>query len=68
MRPPRSLVNGADHHRFIVDALRLGIIKQGQALTDKHLAKIEGRVKLTQGQGERHSVVSVLEMLSSGLQ
>lgn len=55
---------GADHHRQIVDALRANDIEKAQGLMDIHLADIEGRVKLTPGQSERHSFISMLEAFS----
>lgn len=56
---------GAEHHAGIVAALRAGDLRQAQALMDAHLADIEGRVKLTPGQSERHSFLSVLETFST---
>lgn len=55
---------GAEHHRAIVGALKANELKKAQELMDHHLADIEGRVKLTEGQGERHSFLSVLENFS----
>jgi len=55
---------GADHHRQIIDALRAKDAKEAQSLMDTHLADIEGRVKLTPGQSERHSFMSMLEAFS----
>ncbi|HWU16784.1 MAG TPA: GntR family transcriptional regulator [Devosia sp.] len=55
---------GAEHHRAIVAALRAKDLKKAQGLMDAHLGDIEGRVKLTEGQGERHSFVSLLETFS----
>ena len=55
---------GAEHHQAIVAALRANDLKRAQALMDTHLGDIEGRVKLTEGQGERHSFVSLLETFS----
>jgi Transcriptional regulators len=55
---------GADHHRAIVLALRAKDIRKAQTLMDTHLADIEGRVKLTPGQSERHSFMSMLETFS----
>lgn len=52
---------GAAHHAAIVGALRSGDIRKAQTLMDGHLADIEGRVKLTPGQSERHSFLAVLE-------
>lgn len=52
---------GPEHHAAIVAALRAKDLKKAQALMDDHLADIEGRVKLTPGQSERHSFLSVLE-------
>ena len=55
---------GADHHRQIIEALRAKDAKEAQSLMDTHLADIEGRVKLTPGQSERHSFMSMLEAFS----
>lgn len=55
---------GADHHRLIVKALKEKDLQQAQKLMDHHLADIEARVQLTQGQGDRHSFMSVLENFS----
>ena len=55
---------GAEHHRAIVAALREKDLKKAQGLMDTHLGDIEGRVELTEGQGERHSFVSLLETFS----
>ncbi|KQN77519.1 MULTISPECIES: GntR family transcriptional regulator [unclassified Devosia] len=55
---------GADHHRQIVDALRASDLRKAQALMDTHLGDIEGRVRLTPGQSERHSFMSMLETFS----
>lgn len=38
--------------------------RKAQTLMDTHLADIEGRVKLTRGQSERHSFISMLETFS----
>lgn len=61
----RSDECGADHHLAIVGAIRRKDIKTAQRLMDEHLADIEGRVKLTAGQGDRHSFESVLATFSS---
>lgn len=55
---------GADHHLSIVGALKSGDVRKAQMLMDTHLADIEGRVKLTPGQSERHSFISVLKTFS----
>ncbi len=55
---------GADHHRAIVAALRENDVNKAKRLMDTHLGDIEGRVKLTPGQSERHSFISVLEAFS----
>lgn len=52
---------GAEHHAAIVAALRTRDLKKAQTLMDGHLADIEGSVKLTPGQSERHSFLAVLE-------
>lgn len=55
---------GADHHRQIVNALKAKDLKQARQLMEHHLADIEGRVRLTEGHGDRHSFMSVLENFS----
>lgn len=55
---------GADHHRMIVAALRAKDLQKAQDLMDHHLADIEGRVRLTEGQGDRHTFLAVLENFS----
>ncbi|ERK18383.1 Transcriptional regulator, GntR family [Pantoea sp. AS-PWVM4] len=55
---------GADHHRMIVAALKEKDLSRAQQLMDHHLADIEGRVRLTEGQGDRYSFLSVLENFS----
>lgn len=55
---------GAEHHSAIVDALRAKDLKKAQSLMDHHLGDIEGRVKLTPGQSERHTFMSMLEAFS----
>ena len=55
---------GADHHRMIVSALKAKDITKAQQLMDHHLADIEGRVRLTEGQGDRHTFLAVLENFS----
>jgi len=55
---------GADHHRMIVAALKAKDLAKAQHLMDHHLADIEGRVRLTQGQGDRHTFMAVLENFS----
>ncbi len=55
---------GADHHRLIVTALKAKDLAQAQQLMDHHLADIEGRVRLTEGQGDRHTFLAVLENFS----
>ena len=57
---------GADYHKAILAALRRGDLKATQDIMDAHLADIEGRVRLTQGQGERHSFLTVLQTFSNG--
>ncbi|CDZ31578.1 Transcriptional regulator, GntR family [Neorhizobium galegae bv. officinalis] len=56
---------GADHHRLIVTALKAKDLVKAQQLMDHHLADIEGRVRLTEGQGDRHTFMAVLENFSS---
>ncbi len=51
---------GADHHRMIVAALREKDLARAQHLMDHHLADIERRVRLTEGQAERHTFLAVL--------
>lgn len=55
---------GADHHRMIVAALKAKDLTKAQDLMDHHLADIEGRVRLTEGQGDRHTFLAVLENFS----
>jgi DNA-binding GntR family transcriptional regulator len=55
---------GADHHRLIVTALKAKNLANAQQLMDHHLADIEGRVRLTEGQGDRHTFLAVLENFS----
>lgn len=55
---------GADHHRQIVGALKAKDLEKAQQLMDHHLADIEGRVRLTEGQGDRHTFLAVLENFS----
>jgi DNA-binding GntR family transcriptional regulator len=55
---------GADHHRLIVAALKAKDLANAQQLMDHHLADIEGRVRLTEGQGDRHTFLAVLENFS----
>jgi DNA-binding GntR family transcriptional regulator len=55
---------GADHHRQIVGALKAKDLSKAQQLMDHHLADIEGRVRLTEGQGDRHTFLAVLENFS----
>jgi DNA-binding GntR family transcriptional regulator len=55
---------GADHHRMIVAALKTKDLTKAQELMDHHLADIEGRVRLTEGQGDRHTFLAVLENFS----
>ncbi|GAK72603.1 putative GntR family transcriptional regulator [Agrobacterium rubi TR3 = NBRC 13261] len=55
---------GADHHRLIVKALKAKDLPKAQQLMDHHLADIEGRVRLTEGQGDRHTFLAVLENFS----
>lgn len=55
---------GADHHRMIVTALKAKDLTKAQDLMDHHLADIEGRVRLTEGQGDRHTFLAVLENFS----
>ena len=55
---------GADHHRMIVAAIKEKDLTKAQQLMDHHLADIEGRVRLTEGHGDRHTFLSVLENFS----
>ncbi|NTE88295.1 GntR family transcriptional regulator [Agrobacterium rubi] len=55
---------GADHHRLIVKSLKAKDLPKAQQLMDHHLADIEGRVRLTEGQGDRHTFLAVLENFS----
>ncbi len=56
---------GADEHLAIVAALRRKDLPEALRLMDEHLADIEGRVRLTQNQGDRHSFEAVLASFSS---
>jgi DNA-binding GntR family transcriptional regulator len=56
---------GADHHLAIVEAMRRKDLNGAQKLMEDHLADIEGRVRLTPDQGDRHSFVSVLATFSA---
>lgn len=58
---------GADYHKAILTALRDANLKAAKDLMNEHLADIEGRVRLTQGQGERHSFLTVLQTFSGGV-
>ncbi len=54
---------GADSHRMIVTALNAKDLGKAQQSMDRHLADIEGRVRLAEGQGDRahlHSGVGEL--------
>lgn len=55
---------GADHHRMIVAALKAKDLVEAQHLMDHHLADIEGRVRLAEGQGDRHTFLAVRESFS----
>lgn len=55
---------GAEHHRQIVSALKAKDLTKARQLMDHHLADIEGRVRLTEGHGDRHSFISMLENFS----
>lgn len=55
---------GADHHRLIISALKDKDVAKAQELMDHHLADIEGRVRLTEGQGDRHTFMAVLANFS----
>lgn len=61
----RSDECGADEHVAIVAALRHNDLPLALRLMDEHLADIEGRVRLTQNQGDRHSFEAVLASFSS---
>ncbi|MBB4000720.1 GntR family transcriptional regulator [Aureimonas pseudogalii] len=55
---------GADHHRQIVGALKASDLRTAQDLMDHHLADIESRVRLTEGQSDRHAFMTVLQTFS----
>lgn len=55
---------GAEHHRMIVAALKEKDLSAAQHLMDHHLTDIESRVRLTEGQAERHTFLAVLENFS----
>lgn len=56
---------GTDHHRAILAAVRDKDIKRAQHLMAEHLADIEGRVRLTQDHGDRHTFEAVLANFST---
>lgn len=49
---------------MIVAALKAKDLAKAQQLMDHHLVDIEGRVRLTEGQGDRHTFLAVLESFS----
>ncbi len=55
---------GADHHHLIVKALKAKDLLKAQQLMDHHLADVGGRFRLTEGQGDRHTSLAVLENFS----
>ena len=55
---------GADHHRMIVAALKSRDLAKAQGLMDHHLSDIEGRVRLSEGRGDRYAFLEVLENFS----
>lgn len=55
---------GADHHRAIVTAIKVKDVRKAQDLMDHHLADIESRVRLTEGQSDRHAFITVLQTFS----
>jgi len=61
----RSDECGADHHLAIIGAIRRKAVSDAQRLMDEHLTDIEGRVRLTPDQGDRHSFEAVLAAFSS---
>lgn len=56
---------GTDHHKAILAAVRDKDLERAKRLMDEHLGDIEGRVRLTQDQGDRHSFESVLASFSA---
>jgi len=56
---------GADEHLAVVAAIRRQDLPAALRLMDEHLADIEGRVRLTQNQGDRHSFEAVLASFSA---
>ncbi|WP_213781608.1 GntR family transcriptional regulator [Caballeronia sp. dw_276] len=55
---------GTDHHRAILDAVREKDLKRALHLMDEHLADVEGRVRLTQDHGDRHTFEAMLASFS----
>lgn len=56
---------GADEHLAVIAAIRRQDLPAALRLMDEHLADIEGRVRLTQNQGDRHSFEAVLASFSA---
>ncbi|HEF4731367.1 GntR family transcriptional regulator [Burkholderia multivorans] len=56
---------GTDHHRAILGALRNKDLDRALTLMDEHLADVEGRVRLTQDHGDRHSFEAMLASFSA---
>jgi DNA-binding GntR family transcriptional regulator len=55
---------GAQYHRQIIEALRRKDAALACQRMDEHLSEMESRVRLDEAQGDRHSLVSVLERFS----
>ncbi|WP_375509016.1 GntR family transcriptional regulator [uncultured Caballeronia sp.] len=56
---------GTDHHRAILNALRVKDRALALQLMDEHLAEVEERVRLTQDHGDRHSFEAMLANFST---
>ncbi|MFM0275387.1 GntR family transcriptional regulator [Paraburkholderia aspalathi] len=55
---------GTDHHRAILGAVREKDLKRALHLMNEHLADVEGRVRLTQDHGDRHTFEAMLASFS----
>lgn len=55
---------GTDHHRAILSAVRDKDLKRALQLMNDHLVEMEGRVRLTQDHGDRHTFEAMLASFS----